>query len=312
MAGISTSWEDKHDYDWRDDSKVTKKTAREYAKEDKREYSGMSSKGIPSPVGKELSSDSPLVLALVVDVTGSMKKWPGLIFNKIPTLYNESNAALQCVDLADLKKGKSIEDILDMSVIAIGDAYVDSHPLQVVEYSKGPNLVNGVNKILPEGGGGPFGRESYELAAYFLAKHSTTPKVPSTAKPILIYAADEDFYDTIKTNQVKQHIGDILTESLSSDKIIQELAKKFDMYVLRPEPEGSNDVYDRAQRHWESLLGSQRVLKMQNPERLVDCIIGICAYTADNLDQGVKILERRQTSEQVRQVLETLHPLSGK
>ena len=115
----------------------------------------------------------------------------------------------------------------------------------------------------------------------------------------------------IKVNHVKNLIGDTLESSLKSDEVIKELCKKFDMYVLRPEPQGSCDVYVRAQKHWESILGAQRVLKMDKPERLVDCIIGICAYAADNFDEGVKILERRQTKAQVDEVLKTLHPLLG-
>jgi len=312
MGGGSTSYSGSRSYDFSDDVSVTKRSARSYAEEDKRKYTGRSSKGIDAPVGKEIKTNSKLVEILVVDVTGSMHTWPKLIFEKIPTLYNEANVALQGLELDKLKKGKKVENLLEMAVIAVGDAYVDNCPIQVVDFSKGPDLINGINKIFPEGGGGSFGRESYELVAYYLDNHCKTPNVPKGAKPVLVFACDEDFYKKIKPDQVKKYIGDDIGQSLDSDDIIKNLTKKFDIYALRPEPEGPNDVYKQAQIHWESLLGKQKVLKMDDPTRLVDCIIGISAYASDNFQIGEDLLKRRQTPEQVKQVLETLHPLSPK
>ena len=86
----------------------------------------------------------------------------------------------------------------------------------------------------------------------------------------------------------------------------------FDVYALRPEPQGSSDVYKAAQRHWESLLGPQRVLKMEDPSRLVDCFVGICGYASENFQVAKDLLDRRQSESQVEQVLETLKPLIGK
>jgi hypothetical protein len=311
MGGMSSSWDDyrSSSYDWDSSSSVTKKSAASYAKEDKRKYTGTTSSGIAAPINQDIVTKSKLASILVVDVTGSMQEWPGQIFKKMATLYNESNAAFQGVDLDSLKKGQQLEDLLDMSVIAVGDAYCDAKAVQVVDFSKGPDLVKGVNQIYPEGGGGPFGRESYELVAYYLDNHC---KVPKGVKPVVIFACDEDFYKTVKPSQVKKYFGDTIGQSLNSDKIIQDLTKKFDVYALRPEPSGPSFVYENAQKHWESILGKQKVLKMDDPARLVDCVIGISAYAADNFDTGKDMLERRQTPEQVKQVLETLHPLLGK
>jgi len=306
MGGGSTDYNYTHSYDWDDDVRVTRRSAADYAKSDGREYKGRTSKGIEAPIGKEIKTDSKLAEILVVDVTGSMEHWPKLIFEKIPTLYSEANVALQGIGLDELKKGKEVDDLLEMAVIAVGDAYIDRCPLQVVDFSGGASLAEHVNKIYPEGGGGRFGCESYELVAYYLDKHC---KIPESAKPILIYACDEDFYKKIKPEHVKKFIGDDIGESLDSEEVMKNLVKKFDMYVLRPEPQGPCEVYNEAQKHWESLLGPQKVLKMDDPKRLVDCIIGISAYASDNFELGEALLKRRQTEVQVTQVLETLHPL---
>jgi hypothetical protein len=296
-------------YKWDSAPSVSKKSARSYADEDKRKYTPVSEKGIAPPIGLEMIVQTPASAILVVDVTGSMKDWPPLIFEKIPTLYNEANVAMQGIDLKTLQKGRKVEDLLEMAVIAVGDAKNDSYPLQVVNFSKGQDLVDGVNKILPEGRGGPFGAESYELVAHYLLNHCTTSK---KIKPVCIFAVDEQFYKHVEPKEVKDLIGDDLSQSLDSAKVIKELSKKLDIYVLRPEPQGPCEVYERAQKQWTDILGDQRVLKMDDPKRLVDCCIGIVAYAANNYDLGKELLERRQTPDQVKEVLRTLHPLTGK
>lgn len=312
MGGMSTDWDYSGSYNWSDDDKTRKKSARDYAKNDNRTYTGNRTQGLEPPVGKEIKTDSPLAQILVVDVTGSMRAWPQLIFEKIPTLYAESNAVLQKADLDDLKNGKTVKDILDMAVIAVGDAKGDAYPIQVVDFSKGTDLVNGINTIYPEGHGGSNKVESYDLAAYFITRHCQTPNVPKGAKPLVIIAGDEGFYDHVQKAWVRKLIGDDLTSNLDAKVVMEELREKCDTYIIRPEIAYPVDVYAKIQTQWEEVFGAERVLRMTDPNRLVDCIIGIAGYAADNFDQGVKILERRQTPKQVKDVLETLHPLLKK
>jgi len=90
---------------------------------------------------------------------------------------------------------------------------------------------------------------------------------------------------------------------------MEELTKKFDVYALRPEPEGHGlQVYKNAQAHWNTLLGPQSTYIMEDPQRLVDCIIGLCSASAGHFEKGLDLIKRRQTPEQVDQVIETLHP----
>jgi hypothetical protein len=305
MGGHTIEYGSSGSYDWRRDVSITRVTSVDYSIKDKREYTGNESKGIPAPKGKEISTDSKLAEILVVDVTGSMGKWPGLIFQRIPTLYSEANVAMQGLSLDDLAAGKiKPEDVLELCVIAIGDAKHDRQPLQVVDFSKGGELVKGINDIYPEAGGGPFGCESYELVAHYLDRHCKTPN--AAGKPVLIWACDEDFYEKIEPSQVEALIGDKIGQPLDSSEVMAKLKDRFDMYVLRPEPEGQCAQYARAQKHWENILGAQRVFRMQKPERLVDCIIQVSAMASGNYDLGKDLLERRQTPEQVKDVLDSI------
>jgi len=312
MGGFSSDSGSSSSYDWSHDDKVSKKSAESYAKDDSRTYSGSTSKGIEPPVGKDIEATEKMAAILVVDVTGSMQSWPRQIFQKIPTLYSEANAAIQGKSPSELAKSKgNLEDKLELSVIAIGDTHSDSHPLQVVDFSKGGELVKGVNQIYPEGGGGSFGEESYGLAAYFIDKHCKTPKTPKGVKPLLVFACDEDFYSTISPSEIKRYTGDVVKQSIDTDEVIKSLVKKYDVFVLRPEL-GESDVYQRAEKHWKDLVQEERVMKMSDPKRLVDCFIALAGYASNNFESAEEMLKRRQTPEQVKEVLKTLHPLLEK
>ncbi len=307
MGGGSTDYTPSS-YDFSSAPSVSKRSAASYAKEDNRVYSGSVSKGIKPPVGMEISTESDLALVLVVDVTGSMKKRPEELFKKAPTLIAESNTAIQGLKLNEIQSGQStVEDRLEMAVIAVGDATVDRFGLQVVNFSKGSELVNKINTIFPEGGGGAGTRESYELAAYYVLKHCHTPNVPEGVKPLVVFIGDERFYSQVNPAQVKALIGDDLAAPLESTQVMKELNEKFDVMILRPEESYTAEEYAIIHKQWEDIFG-QRVRRMDDASRFVDTIIAICGAYANNLDEAIELLKRRQTPEQVDSVLATLHP----
>jgi hypothetical protein len=309
MGGSSTDFSSSGSYDFSDRPDITRRSARDYAKADRREYVAPSTPGLASIKGKDISTDSALAMAIILDNTGSMKDIPRLFINKMSTFYAEANAAIQGKDPKDLAKGNTLEDKLDISVVTINDSNFSSTPLQVLPYCHGAELVKGVLGIFPEGGGGPGIEESYELGAYYLLNHSETPKVPAGRKPLLIILGDESFYSKIRARDVKNLIGDDLPKDIESKDVMKALAQKFDSYVLRPEISYSESEYAEVQKQWEEVFGQQKVMKMKSYERVVDCMIGICGYASNNFNVSEDLLRRRQTDAQVNQVLETLHPL---
>ncbi|MBI5149058.1 VWA domain-containing protein [Candidatus Pacearchaeota archaeon] len=307
MGGSSSSYDTpKSRYNWSDDAKVTRRKASDYAKSDDREYIGHKSKGLPAPVGKEIATDSDLVAIVMLDKTGSMKEAPAKVLEKFATYYSESNALIQGCSLEELKEGKKLENKLEVALLAVGDVG-DSYVLQVTDFAKGKELIKNINEVYPEGGGGSNIVESYDLAAYFLLNHCKTPNVK---KPLLIIAGDEGFYQLVKKDRVKKYIGDTIGQDLDATKMMKELAQKFDTYILRPEMSYSREDYDKVQKQWESVLGPERVMRMLDYSRLIDCAVAIAGYYSQNLGEGVKILKRRQTPEQVKEVLDIIHPLT--
>jgi hypothetical protein len=223
-------------------------------------------------------------------------------------LYNESNAALLGYNPKDLKNKKPLDIPLEMelSIIAVGDANSDSYPLQVLDFKKHDDLARDINKIFPEGRGDGSKEESYELAMYYLLHHCETPKARN--KPICVIFGDEAYYDKVSRIQVRDLIGDELDHDLDSRDVIKKLYKKFEVYVLRPEISYSKEEYAEIHKKWTDVLPEENVMKMVDPEAIVNCIILVCGKATGHDKQALDMLERREEQWEIDQALEAVHP----
>lgn len=264
-----------------------------------RSYSDASAKGVDAStlVPATLTTNSPAPLVILCDVTGSMGTWPGVIFSKLPYLDIEGKTYL----------GPEME----ISFGAVGDAPSgDTYPLQVCPFDKGTPLADHLKKLIVEGKGGGDSCESYELAALYYARNVTTPRA---TKPILIFIGDEGLHSHVEKEHAAQyHIT--LEKRISVGDIFKELTRKFSVYVIRKRYDSGEAT---VQTQWVGLLGENRVVPLQAPERVVDVIFGILAAEMGMVDEFRKEIEGRQTADQVATVyksLRTVHahlPVNG-
>ena len=98
-------------------------------------------------------------IAVMFDVTGSMGSIPVTLQKKLPELLGLL-----------LRKGY----VPDPQILfgAIGDATCDRVPLQVGQFESDNRMDDNLENIFLEGGGGGQRTESYELAMYFIARHT--------------------------------------------------------------------------------------------------------------------------------------------
>lgn len=266
------------DYDYSESA--LQKSSKDYKQEAtqqgiQRNYKGTESKGVPPPVGREVSTDSPTPLVVAVDVSGSMSHWPGVIFEKLPVLYNEAKLHLPEVEI---------------SFCAVDDT---CHMVQVCDFRRGKDLEEGINAIRPCGQD-----EYFEMALYYYARHCSTPKAK---KGLFVVCGNEPFRPEISPGHILQYFGEKVAAPVKTADVIKEVQKKFDLYMLYvPTIDGIVE--------WEKALGKQMVFKLDDPQRIVDCIIGLCAIYADDYAAFEKRLAIRQTPAQVKSVLATLHP----
>jgi len=246
-------------------------------------------------VPDKVSTNAKSPLVIVVDGTGSMGKFPEVIFKKLPLLDDSA---------------KDYLDDCEISYSMIGDAGSDRYPLQVQPFGKGKQMVESLNKLIIEGNGGGNQQESYDLAAVYYARNAEMPKAN---KPILVFVCDEGIYPTVnKTWALNYAKVDLEKEKLSRKQLFEELQTKYSVYVIRKHYQngvsGDKMIGNNLKIHkqWEGLVGADRMAVLNDPQRVVDVILGLLAHETEKVDFFKKELEWRQTPAQVKTVYKSM------
>jgi hypothetical protein len=229
----------------------------------------------PFDVGKRESRDSDehpdsLAIAVLFDVTGSMGMVPRALQKKLPKL------------LGLLKEGGYASDP-QLMFGAIGDATCDRAPLQVGQFESDNRMDKDLERILLEGGGGGQKTESYELAMYFMARHTATDCFEKRGKRgYLFIIGDEMPYPAVKPREVSSWIGDELPQPVGLRNIVAQLTRRWDTYYILPE--GASYVGDgQVLGTWRSLLG-QNVIELADLDAVCETIaltVGLGEETID-------------------------------
>ena len=243
-----------------------------------------------------LKSDAKTPVVIMLDVTGSNIRFAKIVYDKMPMLYGQ------------IEQQGYLDDF-EISICAVGDAYTDRHPLQIADFAKGLEIDRWLTKLVLESGGGGQAKESYELAAYYMAKNT---RFRDDAEPIIFYIADEAPYPVLNDSQVKLYVDDEPAEVKDPFPLLR---KKFDERVFllkRPFSEETEIA-------WETVLPSrkyQQIIKLGNGEErsVVDLILGIIALvygTRSMADYKVDMLARGQDAERIASVTKNLSPLES-
>jgi hypothetical protein len=217
----------------------------------------------PFDVGKRESRDSDehpesLAIAVLFDVTGSMGTVPRTLQKKLPKL------------LGLLKDGAYARDP-QLMFGAIGDATCDRAPLQVGQFESDNRMDGDLERILLEGGGGGQKTESYELAMYFMARHTSIDCFEKRGRRgYLFIIGDEMPYPAVKPREVSSWIGDDLPQPVPVRNLIAQLTRRWDTYYLLPQ--GASYAGDgQVLGTWRSLLG-QNVIELADLDAVCETI----------------------------------------
>lgn len=169
----------------------------------------------------EHPQSTPIVVAM--DVTRSRGDDAKVVYSKLPSFIGQI-----------ILKGYVPDP--EISFAAIGDATAtDRAPIQVGQFESDNRLDDVLSKLWIEEGGGGTGQESYELMAYYFARHSTLAANLRGKKGYFFFVGDEGFYDKVDKNQVKRWIGDDLPKDLPAKKIFEELQAKYHVFFIYPQ-----------------------------------------------------------------------------
>jgi hypothetical protein len=214
-------------------------------------------------------------VAVLFDVTGSMGGIPVVLQKKLANLMG-------------LLVNRGYLEHPQVLFGAIGDATCDRAPLQIGQFESGIEMDDDLGRFFLEGGGGGQQTESYELAAYFMARHTAMDCLEKRGeKGYLFIIGDEAYYPRVKRSEVERVIGDRLQSDIWTKDIFAELQRKFEVFYLIP-TEASNGGDVGIRRAWQAILG-QNVLQLEDPKAVCEAIalaIGLCEGKVD-LDAGV-------------------------
>jgi hypothetical protein len=216
-----------------------------------------------------------LAIAVLFDVTGSMRQVPRALQSKLPQLLG-----------LVLRHGYAEHPQVLFG--AIGDATCDRAPLQVGQFESDNRMDDDLGRILLEGGGGGQKTESYELALYFMARHTAIDCHEKRGKRgYLFIIGDEMAYPRVKHAEVCRVIGDGQLAEFPLAEIVGEVQRKWDTYYILPE--GASYAGDRqVLEFWRSLFG-QNVIELADLDSVCETIaltIGL-GEAAIDLDEGL-------------------------
>ncbi|WP_230883526.1 hypothetical protein [Planomonospora sp. ID82291] len=223
------------------------------------------------------SSEHPASLAVAVlfDVTGSMGGVPRTLQTRLPDLLGLL-----------LRKGYATDPQILFG--AIGDATCDRAPLQVAQFESDNRMDEHLGKVLLEGGGGGQMTESYELAMYFMARHTSIDCYEKRGRRgYLFIIGDELPYPAVKRREVAGVIGDRLRRDIPTEDVVAELTRMYDVYFILPAG-ASHARNGHVLTAWRRLLG-QNVLELDDLDAVCETIaltVGL-GEDAVGLDEGL-------------------------
>ncbi len=209
-------------------------------------------------------------VAVLFDVTGSMLGIPVTLQQKLP-------------ELLGLLIRKDYIQHPQILFGAIGDATCDRVPLQVGQFESDNRMDENLENIVLEGGGGGHDTESYELALYFMARHTGLDCLDVRGKKgYLFVIGDERAYPQVSRRQIAAVIGDRLQTDIPLADLMAELKRRYEVFYILPRGAshgGERTILDS----WRRYLG-QNVLELDDPAAVCETIalsIGLCEGAID-------------------------------
>lgn len=222
---------------------------------------------------------NPTAIAIVLDVTGSNIAAATVVHAKLPELFGI------------LQRKGYVEDP-QILIAAIGDAFSDAVPLQIGQFESDNRIDAMVEAMYLEGNGGGQRSETYELGAYFLARHTyLEPFHKQGRKGYAIFIGDEMPYDMVHRNYgrggygvdhtLESLIGDTLEADISTEQIFEELKEQYEVFFLFQK----QGAYDEREilPSWKKLLG-ERALVLDDPTAVCEFVAGLLGLLEGGLD----------------------------
>jgi hypothetical protein len=189
-----------------------------------------------------------MAIILALDVTGSMGSIPHhLVKDGLPTIM-----------MGIIEKGLKDPQLL---FLAIGDHECDSSPLQVGQFESNDELLDKwLTDVYLEGGGGGNAGESYLLAWYFAAKHTSIDCFEKRKqKGFLFTIGDEPVLKSVPKNKLTDIMGDGQYENYSDKILLDKAREQYNVYHLHIKQTGAGSRQETIDG-WKQLMGDNLIV----------------------------------------------------
>ncbi len=218
----------------------------------------------PANTGIRESRDSdehPNSLGIIIglDLTGSMGSIPQmLVRDGLPDIMGKI-----------IQNGEPDPQVL---FLGIGDHECDNSPLQVGQFeSSDKKLDHWLLKTYLEGGGGGNHGESYLLAWYFAATHTSIDCHEKRGRKGLLFTiGDEPTLQSIPKRSLDSIMGTGQHQDYSAIELLEMARKSYDVYHIHLLSTGTGNFY-KNEGSWDQLLGD-RLVMAQSPGQVASII----------------------------------------
>jgi hypothetical protein len=203
------------------------------------------------------SEEHPESVAIILglDVTGSMGSIPHhLVREGLPTIMGRI-----------IQSGTKDPQLM---FLALGDHEYDRSPLQVGQFESGDDLLDKwlINVYLEGGGGGNTG-ESYLLAWYFAAFHTSIDCFEKRKKKGFLFTiGDEPTLPDIAANDLKQIMGEGQYASYHAATLLDKARESYHVYHLHIKQTYAGSMQETMDG-WKQLLGDHLIV-LENHEEV--------------------------------------------
>jgi hypothetical protein len=226
-----------------------------------------------------------LPIAVLFDVTGSMGVVPRIMQTKLTRLHG-------------LLRSKGYAEDPQILFGAIGDADSDWVPLQIGQFESDNRMDEQLRLIFLEGNGGGQKSESYELAAYFMARHTATDAWEKRGRKGYLFMIGDELNKTrLASRHIRKIIGDNVHEDIRVESVYRELSQRWHVFYILP---NQSSYYRDPQiaAHWRQLLG-QRFLRLADPGAVCELIALTVGLGEDRVDISAGLADLRDIGSHV-------------
>lgn len=208
-------------------------------------------------------NSTPIIIGL--DVTGSMGSILESVAKRLGDLVGE------------VLDRKPVEDP-QILFCAVGDSTCDDAPLQVTQFESDIRIAEQLTSLWFERGGGGNMFESYPLAWYFAANHTSTDNFEKRGKKGILFTMGDDGYPSKLTKEeIKRIFGDDVERDISIEELLTQVSRQYEVFHLCLAQGGTHRETDLD--NWQRILG-EHALRVTDYNKIPEIIVSIMEMLA--------------------------------